>query len=130
MKRKRKYIPLVQKLASALSKLLPYDQEVELRRHRVSARHVIRMFDADHIVLHALGGPDGWWNLDLKLREPHRIKSANDTSIVAKVRRLEPQWKDFTARMARKRPGKSARPKSNWPSRKLVSRNSFERRAP
>jgi hypothetical protein len=89
MSRKRKAIPLEQQLAAALACLLSQDQRDALRAAKVPAKQVIRLFSPDHIWLYSLGGPDLWWNLDPKLRPAHAQKSRGDTSIAAKVKRLQ-----------------------------------------
>ncbi len=114
-RRKRKYIPYPERLAAALALLLPPGIEVDLRGRRAPARAVIRMFTNDHIVLHALAGSDKWWNLHVKLRSPAVLaKNANDTSVVAKVKRVSAAHKDFVRRVLApvKRP---ARKHSRWP---------------
>jgi hypothetical protein len=90
MPRKREYIRMPDRLAAALALLLPQDQRDDLRSRKVKAEQVIRLFEMDHHpILHAFGGPGLWWNLEPKLKRPHREKSAQDTSIVAKVKRLK-----------------------------------------
>ncbi len=88
MSRKRDYIRKDEKLAAALACLLPQEQGDDLRARKVSAAEVIARFEIHHIIFHAIGGTDAWWNLDPKIRAIHREKSRRDTSIVAKVRRL------------------------------------------
>lgn len=75
----------------------------------MAARAVIRLFQFDHIILHALDGSDQWWNLDPKLASAHKEKSKADTGIVAKVRRIAPQWNEFLRNMARPDRGQSER---------------------
>lgn len=88
MSRKRAHIPYPERLAAALACLLPAAQRDELRRRRVPAKDVIALFHDDHIVLHAFGGADEWWNIDPKLVATHREKSRGDTAIVAKAVRV------------------------------------------
>lgn len=124
--RPRKYVAIREKWAAALSMLLPQTQRDELRERKAPAKTVIGLFDQDHVVLHALGGEDRWWNFTPMLRAPHREKSRRDTSIVAKVDRLSATQEDFQRRVLAltKRP----RLQSNWPKgRKLQSRG-FQRR--
>lgn len=128
MKRARAHIPYPERLAAALSMLLPQEDRDALRELRVGAADVIALFDFDHVVLHALGGTDEWHNLTPMLRAPHREKSRRDTSIVAKTRRVCRAHEEFRARMLKADKGKSEAPRSKWPKRKLQSRNSFERR--
>ncbi len=87
-RRKRKHIPLKEKLAVALVRLLPLHEQRELRHAKGSASTVLKLFHFDHIVLHAHDGSDKWWNLDAMQVHLHREKSRRDTSIVAKVKRL------------------------------------------
>lgn len=120
-RRRRKHIPLAQQLAAALACLLPQETRDDLRRRRVPAREVIRLFSPDHIALHALGGADAWWNIDPKLREPHAIKSRKDTGIVAKVRRIQGRVTPEASRLLLPKP-KRRKARSQWPSRKFSSR--------
>jgi hypothetical protein len=88
-RRPRKYIPLSELLASALADKLPQEQRDQLRAAKVPAKQIVRMFTPDHNILHALNGPDKWWNITMALRgEELKAKDCRDTSIVAKVRRL------------------------------------------
>jgi hypothetical protein len=94
-RRKRKAIPLSERLASALACLLPQAQRDELRAAKVPAQQVIRLFSPDHIVLHCMDGEDRWFNLTPRLRAEHAEKSRRDTAIAAKVKRLQAkslQW--------------------------------------
>jgi hypothetical protein len=86
--RKRKAIPLKEKLAAALACLLSQEERDRLRHGKAEAGEVLKLFHYDHIVLHAHDGSDRWHNLDPKLVATHREKSARDTAIVAKVKRL------------------------------------------
>lgn len=123
-KRERKYLRLRDRLAAALSMLLPQEQRDDLRARKVPAKVVIALFDQDHVILHALGGADKWWNLTPMLRPPHRLKSRQDTSIVAKVDRLSQDAVEFRRRVLA-RPCGAKRPKSGkwhnrpWPKRKM-----------
>lgn len=123
-RRKRKYITLPERLAAAYLMLLPQDVRDDLRARRVPAKRIIAMFTDDHGVLHAFGGADKCWNLTPRLRGPElKAKDSNDTRVVAKVRRLEPEWREFTRKMARKRPGagRKKRKRSRWASRPFPS---------
>jgi hypothetical protein len=131
--RVRKYVSLRKKLAAALSMLLPQDVRDDLRERRVPAKMVIGLFDQDHVVLHAFGGPDEWWNFTPMLRAPHRKKSAGDTSIVAKSDRIKAEHDEHRRRMLK--PSRRRKPKGSIPSRgfqqghrPLRNRNNFERR--
>src|SRR5579883_1228428 len=97
-KRARKYISLREKLAAALSLLLPQELRDELRAAKVPAKSVISMFHQDHNILFALDGADKWWNLTPLLKDPHRQKSRRDTSIVAKVQASRRSRKNSSAR--------------------------------
>jgi hypothetical protein len=89
MKRKRSHIPLIELLASALADKLPQVSRDVLRAGKVPAAQIVRMFTADHIHLHSLGGPDLWWNLDMRRRDSGlKAKDARDTGIAAKSKRL------------------------------------------
>lgn len=128
-KRLRKYVSLREKLAAALSMLLPQAQRDELREARAPAKMVISLFSPDHNILHALGGPDKWWNLTWMLREPHREKSRRDTAIVAKSARLAKAHEAFRRRVLAI--DKALRePSSRWPQgRKVWPRHNFRRNA-
>lgn len=112
MPRKRNYIPPPEKLAATLACLLPQEIRDDLRGRKVPASEVLSLFHFDHIVLHALGGSDLWWNLDPKMVEIHREKSKRDTSIVAKTKRIDKKWSDIVPETKRKQ----------WPKQKIQSR--------
>ncbi len=116
--RKRGHINLTTKLAAALACLLPQEWRDLLREMRVSPEIVISHFQMDHVVLHCHYGSDEWWNLDPKLIDAHKKKSANDTSLAAKVCRLSEQHTETRRRILaiKKRP----KPKrSRWGKRSL-----------
>src|SRR5258708_446450 len=133
--RKRAYIPKDEKIAAALAPLLPLHEQRSLRRAKGPASTVIKLFHFDHIVLHAHGGSDKWWNLDPMQVAPHKEKSRRDTSIVAKVDRIiakRAQHEERRKRVLKPRPGavttkeifamaKSAF-RNPWPTRKIPSR--------
>lgn len=121
-KRARKYISLRERLAAALSMLLPQEQRDALRAKKAPAKTVISLFDMDHAVLHALGGSDRWWNLTPLLRVFHRNeKSPGDTSIVAKVDRLTDEQREFQRKVlarpcgAKRKPTGKIRSRTEWP---------------
>ena len=87
-KRPRKYVAIREKWAAALSMLLPQELRDELRAKQVPAKTIISMFDQDHVVFHAIGGADRWWNFTPMLRGPHREKSRRDASTIAKMKRV------------------------------------------
>jgi hypothetical protein len=90
--------------------LLPQEVRDDLRARRVDAAEVLALFEWDHIVLHAHDGSDLWWNLDPKLVAAHREKSRKDTAIVAKVKRIEPQWAEFMRKVSLPDMGRSEKP--------------------
>ena len=109
--------------------LLPQEVRDELRERRAAAKEVIGLFDQDHVVLHALGGPDRWWNFTPLLRAPHREKSRRDTSIVAKTRRLNAEQEDFRRNLLKPRGrGHVTRDKGRWPQGRKIQSRGFERR--
>jgi hypothetical protein len=120
MSRHRKAIRKDEYLAAALACLLPQDQRDALRRAKVPAKDVIRLFSPDHIGLHCFEAPDrdAWHNLHPRLRPDHREKSRRDTTIAAKVVRLRQaiaaKFDQFEAsRPKRKIPQR----KNPWPKR-------------
>jgi hypothetical protein len=151
-KRARKHIALPEKLAAALSMLLPQADRDVLRDLKVPAKQVIALFQFDHAILHARGGSDRWHNLTPLLKAPHREKSRRDTSIVAKVKRLRRKEREHEERLEMRLPLTGIRGDepldgfdfanadlqiveikpvtrdSRWPKRKLQGRNTFERR--
>ena len=114
MTRKRAHIPMIERLASALADKLPQAMRDDLRSHKVSAATVCKLFTPDHIKLHAWGGSDRWWNLDMRFRgEELKAKDRADTSRAAKAKRIDEKWATFTRAMAkRKKPSKQ---KTKWP---------------
>lgn len=123
-RRKRKKIKTADLAAAALAALLPAETRDALRAAKVPAAQVLRLFTPDHIVLHAWGGSDAWWNLDMRRRGPDlKLKDARDTSRAAKVVRIEEKWGPFTRAMAK---GKKRKPAKRR-SRPLQSRGFPER---
>ena len=126
MSRKRAHIPLTELLASALADKLPQAERDDLRKRKVPAITIIRLFTPDHIILHAWNGPDAWWNLDMRRRGVElKAKDAADTSRAAKAIRLSNSFDEHRRRILAKDRG--ARPRSRWPKRKLQSRNDLRR---
>lgn len=120
-KRKRKHISVKTLLAAALAALLPQEQRDQLRRDRVPADTVIRLFTPDHVALHAFGGSDLWWNLDMRLRGADlKAKDAADTSRAAKAVRIDETWSKFTRALASRR--KPPKRKSRWARRPFKPR--------
>lgn len=122
MGRSRNYIPLPEKLAAALACLLPEAQRKELRDGKVSADDVLKLFQWHHIVYHAppFNGADLWWNMHPMPTGEHKDRSGKDTSTIAKTKRVDKDWREFTAKMATPR-HKRPKKKSKWGSRKLRS---------
>ncbi len=120
MKRKRAYVPLVEKLAATLVCLLSQEQRDDLRSRKPPAKQVVSLFEFDHVILHCHGGADKWHNLTPMEKAPHREKSKRDTSIAAKVVRVDDKWNKFVAAMAKG--SKPPKPKSAWPKRKFNTR--------
>lgn len=124
----RSYISLTERLAAALSCLLPQEIRDDLRSRRVPAVEVIALFDMHHIRFHSIDRDDRWHNLHPMLRAEHKARTPKDISAIAKVKRLARIADEASRRLLAKEPGKSARPKSKWPSRPMKSRNTFKDR--
>ena len=120
MKRKRKSLTLTDKLAATLACLLPPEQRNDLRERKVDAKQVIALFEFHHIVFHAIDGDDAWHNLHPMQKKDHRVRSKSDTSVVAKVRRNEAKWQEFTAAINKGR--KPPKKKSKWGARPFQKR--------
>src|SRR5258705_12313591 len=89
--RKRKAVKSKDKLASALAMLLPQSERDRMRRGQLRAEYSLSLFEFHHIVFHAHGGSDDWWNLHPMEKDEHRARSKglrSDTSVVAKVKRV------------------------------------------
>lgn len=93
MGRKRKALPLSEQFAAALACLLPQEQRDQLRHSKASAKAVIRLFTMHHLDYHALGGADAWFNLHPMLRQDHAERFGQDASAIAKVKRLQRQFR-------------------------------------
>lgn len=117
MSRKRDHIKPTEYLAAALACLLPQEHRDELRNAKVEAKVVIALFHRDHIVLHAHDGSDLWWNLDPKLALDHIEKSKRDTSIAAKVKRVNKEPEKWRGLIGPKSIIDKSKPKKAWPKR-------------
>ena len=93
MSRKRKAIPLEQRLAAALVCLLEPSLRDAARSARLPAKSIIRMFTNHHLDFHALGGADKWWNLHPMTRAAHDARFGQDAAAIAKVKRLQRQFR-------------------------------------
>jgi hypothetical protein len=117
-KRARKAIAIREIAAAALSQLLPESERTALREAKVPARQIISLFTPDHVILHALGGPDRWFNITMTRRGPAlKAKDSADTSRVAKVDRIIDQANSHARAMALKQCGQKRKPKGSIPSR-------------
>jgi hypothetical protein len=122
-RRKRHHIPLVELLASALADKLPPAERDALRSARVAALQVVRMFTPDHIKLHAFGGEDKWWNLDMRRRDADlKAKDAADTSRAAKAVRIDTANAEHVRRLLLKHKPKRQRSASKWPRQRFAAR--------
>lgn len=122
-KRKRAHIPLIEKLASALADKLPQAERDALREAKVPALQIVRMFTPDHVILHAWGGPDLWWNLTMARRGPElKAKDNADTSRAAKAARIRGETCTGPRREIRSRGFEKRREPFKWPKRKFQSR--------
>lgn len=113
-KRARKHIALREQLAAALSMLLPQQQRDELRGLRVPAKSVIALFEFHHVIFHAIGGNDKWPNLTPMRVEAHRERSRQDTSTIAKGKRIARKQRRHEAAMTAKLLPADACPFRRW----------------
>jgi hypothetical protein len=70
-----------------------------------SAKEITRGVEADHNILHALGGDTRPQNLNLLPRAVHREKSRRDAGVAAKAKRIEAKQATFWRRIAAKQAG-------------------------
>ncbi len=117
VRRGRRHISLHEKLASALTMLVPTLREQYIGQ---SADKVISAFDFDHNILHVHGGTDTWDNLTPMLRPDHREKTKADIKRITKARRIEKSPEKWRQLLAPKTDPK--RPNRRWPKRKLRSK--------
>lgn len=122
--RRRNYIPLPEKLASALACLLPQEVRDDLRRRKVPAQEVISIFEIDHVQHHSLDGVDSWWNLDPRIKADHQEKTRKiDIPAIAKVKRNEKKWGQFMSAIGSGTKPEKRQPKSKWPKRSFGIQN-------
>ena len=124
---KRAHVPMQEIAASALADKLPIEERDRLRAAEVPAQNIIRMFTPDHVCLHAWGGSDKWWNLDMRRRgEDLKKKDAADTSRAAKAVRIRRAEDAHENRILARKRGEP-RPPSRWSYRPLRSKNNLRR---
>lgn len=93
------------------------EERDDLRRRKVPAAQIVRMFTPDHVALHCWGGADKWWNLSLMRRNGElKQKDAADTTRWAKAERIDAKWQTFMGAVMRGR--KPPPRKSRWPRQK------------
>ena len=118
-----RYIKTNDKLAAALSMLLPAEIRDDLRRRKVPAKEVIALFEIDHVEFHTWAEDNSvneWWNLDWKDVASHREKTRIDQGKIAKVRKkvkreaLEKANDDVRRILLGERPKFSPKAKPRW----------------
>lgn len=118
---KRKKPSLETQLAATLLALgdVPYEDA-----KKMTAKQIISLYQFDHGILHGIDPINEFWNYTPRLIAPHRRKSAIDTGKVAKTKRIEKRWRDFTAAMAEGRKPPKRERKHRWGSRPFQKRAS------
>lgn len=125
---KRKYIPLKQKLAAALTHLLPMD----IRSSGKTADEIISMFDFHHEVFHVHEGADTWTNLTPMLRQDHRERTKRDLATIAKGKRIQKKEAAHKARMSHPMglpPIKVEVPWRTWNSKRKIPSRPFPKKS-
>jgi hypothetical protein len=85
-----RHIKVDERVAAALSQLLPDDVRADMRKRKAPAREVISLFELDHNVYFAWAEGDEvneWHNLTWLEKGVHREKTRIDQGKIAKVRR-------------------------------------------
>jgi len=85
-----RHIRTDERVAAALSLLLPAEVRDDLRRRKVPAKEVISLFELDHVQFHTWAEDstvNEWWNLTWLEKHVHREKTRIDQGKIAKVRR-------------------------------------------
>jgi hypothetical protein len=100
--KRRRIANLTERLAAAYIALGLVPEPL---RSTGSAKDITRFVEADHNVLHALGGNTCPQNLNLLPRPAHREKSRRDTAIAAKVKRIADTQAEFWRRINAKQHG-------------------------
>lgn len=121
----RDYIPLKVCLAAALLQLTDANGERLIPHEdakRMSADQIISLFVRDHDpVRHEHGGPDEPWNLTYRFIRPHRKKSGQERTEMARERDVRRTVDEHVQRMLLKQPGRKPPRKSRWASRPMRS---------
>lgn len=104
---KRRHISLKTKLAAALAHIA----EIPLEHAKLMDEDMIlSLFNFDHVVMHAHGGPDEFWNLTPMLIAGHREKTAKfDVPRFAKGERLRRANEEFLRLIATPREDRPVR---------------------
>jgi hypothetical protein len=128
MSRKRDHIPLPEKLAACIGKMLDIPFE---HLQLMTADQVLSLVQWDHYpIKHAepYNGPDVHWNLVPRSIIEHRVKTATiDQPAIAKGRRLDHNEKQHRAVMSLPASERKAERQSRWAKgRKLQSRNDLK----
>ena len=124
MPRKRAHIPISEIAASFAADRLPAAVRDDLRARKVSAKQILRMFTPDHVILFCWGGPDKWWNLDMRVRGPAlKAKDNADTSRAAKAVRIDRINEEAQRKLLARTNGHKHEPVK--PKRKIQNGNGF-----
>lgn len=109
MKKGKAHISLRQKLASALAHLM-VEVDGKLERaiphedaRKMTAEDIISLYNFDHNIFEAIGGPAEHWNLTPRFIAEHRRKTAkHDLPAIAKSDRLSADHVAFQRRILAK----------------------------
>lgn len=115
-----------------LVRAIPYEHA-----RQMSSGEIYSLFEFDHGIHDAIGGPYKHWNLTARFIPEHRIKTrTKDIPQIAKTKRITKEQAAFRQRMLAKSgvaddvEKTETKPKSAWPKgRKLQSRG-FPKKAP
>jgi len=127
---------LYEKLAAVLRDLMVEEDGKLVRAiplehaKQMTARELMSLFEWDHGIHKAIGGPDKHWNYTARLIPEHRIKTRKkDIPQIAKTKRIEKDHAEFQRKILAKSGVASdvsetqTKPRSAWPKgRKLQSR--------
>lgn len=128
-RRKKAHIPLREKLAAALAHML-VEVDGKLQRaipyedaRRMTADEVVSLFNFDHGIYEAIGGPTAHWNLTPRFIAEHRRKTAKiDRPAIAKSDRLSAAEQAFRAKLLRKTEIVEEAPQPQRPRSRLKGR--------